>query len=322
MATTSFTLNGKPVQVASGRRAHAAVGAARGPGPHRHQGRLRRGAVRRVHGARGRGAGALLLPRRLGDVAGKEVLTIEGLARDGELHPLQQAFLEHGGFQCGFCTPGMIMNAYALLLKNPQAHAGGDRRGHGRQPLPVRRPPADPGGDRGGRHGKGGGPMRRAATSSEAARPSAAWSSWFRRRGSSSAAPPELVPARPARDYPDRLQRLPAHRRGRPGGLLLGQDRDGAGRHDLAGADGGRGAGRAPWTRWTWSWATRDLCPWDMGTFGSLSIWQFGPVLRGAAAEARAVLLELAAERLRLPAGRAGGERRRRLRSRATPAGA
>jgi CO/xanthine dehydrogenase Mo-binding subunit len=46
-----------------------------------------------------------------------------------------------------------------------------------------------------------------------------------------------------------------------------------------------------------------DLCPWDMGTFGSLSIWQFGPVLRGAAAEARGVLLELAAEKLEVPAG-------------------
>ncbi|HJW08152.1 MAG TPA: molybdopterin cofactor-binding domain-containing protein [Holophagaceae bacterium] len=47
-----------------------------------------------------------------------------------------------------------------------------------------------------------------------------------------------------------------------------------------------------------------ELCPWDMGTFGSLSIWQFGPVLRGAAAEARAVLLQLAAEKLRLPVDR------------------
>ena len=54
-------------------------------------------------------------------VAGKEVLTIEGLALDGKLHPLQQAFAEHGGFQCGYCTPGMIMNAYALLHANPTA---------------------------------------------------------------------------------------------------------------------------------------------------------------------------------------------------------
>lgn len=53
-------------------------------------------------------------------VEGKEVITIEGLARDGALHPLQQAFVEHGGFQCGYCTPGMIMNAYAFLRAHPK----------------------------------------------------------------------------------------------------------------------------------------------------------------------------------------------------------
>ena len=55
----------------------------------------------------------------LKEVAGKEVLTIEGLERNGRLHPLQKAFLEHDAFQCGFCTPGMIMNAYALLTQQP-----------------------------------------------------------------------------------------------------------------------------------------------------------------------------------------------------------
>ena len=49
-----------------------------------------------------------------------EVLTIEGLAKNGDLHPLQKAFIEHDALQCGFCTPGMILNAYSLLLKNPQ----------------------------------------------------------------------------------------------------------------------------------------------------------------------------------------------------------
>ena len=48
-------------------------------------------------------------------VAGAEVLTIEGLADGDELHPLQQAFVDHDALQCGFCTPGMIMNAYGLL---------------------------------------------------------------------------------------------------------------------------------------------------------------------------------------------------------------
>ena len=55
----------------------------------------------------------------LKEVAGKNVLTIEGLERNGKLHPLQKAFVEHDALQCGFCTPGMIMNAYALLLTRP-----------------------------------------------------------------------------------------------------------------------------------------------------------------------------------------------------------
>ncbi|HVN33573.1 MAG TPA: (2Fe-2S)-binding protein [Thermoanaerobaculaceae bacterium] len=54
------------------------------------------------------------------DVAGKRVLTIEGLSRNGDLHPLQQAFLKVNAFQCGYCTSGMIMNAYALLLRKPR----------------------------------------------------------------------------------------------------------------------------------------------------------------------------------------------------------
>ena len=54
------------------------------------------------------------------EVRGKSVMTIEGLAENGKLHPLQQAFIEHGGFQCGFCTPGMILAAKALLDENPR----------------------------------------------------------------------------------------------------------------------------------------------------------------------------------------------------------
>lgn len=53
-------------------------------------------------------------------VAGKEVLTIEGLAPVGKLHPLQQAFIDHGALQCGYCTPGMLLAAYALLRGNPK----------------------------------------------------------------------------------------------------------------------------------------------------------------------------------------------------------
>ena len=50
---------------------------------------------------------------------GKQITTIEGLANGDKLHPIQQAFVDHGGLQCGFCTPGMILSAKALLDKNP-----------------------------------------------------------------------------------------------------------------------------------------------------------------------------------------------------------
>jgi aerobic-type carbon monoxide dehydrogenase small subunit (CoxS/CutS family) len=53
------------------------------------------------------------------EVEGKQVLTIEGLATGDRLHPLQEAFVKHLAFQCGYCTPGMILGAYALLRKNP-----------------------------------------------------------------------------------------------------------------------------------------------------------------------------------------------------------
>ncbi len=53
------------------------------------------------------------------EAEGKSIITIEGLARDGQLHPLQAAFIEHHGMQCGYCTPGMILSAKALLDENP-----------------------------------------------------------------------------------------------------------------------------------------------------------------------------------------------------------
>ena len=54
------------------------------------------------------------------DARGKDILTIEGLAEGGELHPLQKAFVEKGGIQCGFCTPGMILTARAILNEEQQ----------------------------------------------------------------------------------------------------------------------------------------------------------------------------------------------------------
>ena len=56
---------------------------------------------------------------KVGAVVGKKITTIEGIEKNGRLHPLQEAFLEADALQCGYCTPGMIMSSVALLTKNP-----------------------------------------------------------------------------------------------------------------------------------------------------------------------------------------------------------
>ena len=60
---------------------------------------------------------------------GDEILTVEGLIKDGQLHPLQEGFKEEHGLQCGFCTPGMLMSSYALLENNPRPSEQDIRRG-------------------------------------------------------------------------------------------------------------------------------------------------------------------------------------------------
>ena len=66
----------------------------------------------------GRSVRSCMVPVKF--VEGKEVLTIEGLAEKGQLHPLQKAFIKNGAVQCGFCTPGMILKAYSVLAENKQ----------------------------------------------------------------------------------------------------------------------------------------------------------------------------------------------------------
>ena len=71
------------------------------------------------------------------DVAERQVTTLEGLAPAGTLHPLQQAFLEQAAFQCGYCTPGMIVSAAVLLAADPGSRRLGDRRRAGGKRLPL-----------------------------------------------------------------------------------------------------------------------------------------------------------------------------------------
>ena len=119
--TTSFTLNGKPVRVTAD------------------PSRMLVWVLRHDLGLTGTKAGCeaglcgactVLLDGEpvpscattLGEAAGKAVLTIEGLAKGGHLDPVQQAFIDHNAFQCGFCTPGMILTAVAFLKKKPGAN--------------------------------------------------------------------------------------------------------------------------------------------------------------------------------------------------------
>ena len=78
------------------------------------------------------------------DIAGKKVLTIEGLSRDGRLHPVQEVFLKGHAFQCGFCTSGMILTAHALLSKTPRPTPFSRRRRSGSSRARATRPISTP----------------------------------------------------------------------------------------------------------------------------------------------------------------------------------
>jgi len=115
--TIRFTLNGKPVEIDAGEnrtllwalRTDAGV-----TGPKLGCGEGFCGACTVIVD----GAAVRSCSTRLADVTGRKVTTIEGLANGGTLDPLQQAFIDHGAFQCGYCTSGMIMTAHALLKGN------------------------------------------------------------------------------------------------------------------------------------------------------------------------------------------------------------
>ena len=288
--TTRFTLNGKPVRVASARS------------------RMLVWVLRQELGLTGTKVGceaglcgactvlvdgepvpACATPLR--DVAGKSVLTIEGLAQDGDLHPPAAGLPGAPRLPVRLLHPRHDPGRLRPAPEQARGHPGRGPGRPGRQPVPVRGPRADPG--RGG--GGPGRARRRAMRRREFLKAAGLTGLFLFFRGRAQAAP--LVAARPD-EYPEDFKRLPADRRRWPGGLLRGQGGTGPGHHDRPGGGGGRGVGRGSGAGRPGHGRHTDLCPLDSGTGGSLSLWQFGPVLRGAAAEARAALLDLAAERL------------------------
>ncbi len=78
-----------------------------------------------------------------GQAAGRDVVTVEGLAASGQLDPVQEAFAEAGAVQCGFCTPGLVLAVHDLLRRAPDPADRADPRGAGGQPVPVHRLPED-----------------------------------------------------------------------------------------------------------------------------------------------------------------------------------
>jgi len=108
-------------------------------GLNRRQTRLRpRGRMRGLHCAPGRPGGAFL-PDPGGQGRRPACVHRRGLGDAQHLHPLQQAFIDMGAVQCGYCTPGVLVAAKGLLDKQPGPQPGADRRGPGGQPVPLHR---------------------------------------------------------------------------------------------------------------------------------------------------------------------------------------
>ena len=105
------------------------------------------------------------------EAPGRAITTIEGLSASGKLHPIQQALVEHGGTQCGFCTPGIVLSAKALLDANPRPTEADIRPRHRRQPVPLHGLRQDRRGHRGRRRSRDAEPMAADTSTSPAQRP-------------------------------------------------------------------------------------------------------------------------------------------------------
>ena len=230
------------------------------------------------------------------------MLTIEGLGQDGKLHPIQEAFVKHHAFQCGYCTPGMILSAYALLLKKPRptpeeivrhmddnlcrcgshhSHRGGHRGSRGRDPGRFAMRPDDLSRRDFLATGTGlfvfshAGPL-------DAQRPAASG---------------------PRRGYPTDFNAY--LRIGDDGRVtcLVGKVEMGQGERTALAQCLAEELDVA-YDSVDMVMGDTEICPWDSGTGGSTCIQVFSLVLRRAAAEARAVLLQMAAEQLQAPVER------------------
>jgi isoquinoline 1-oxidoreductase len=253
---------------------------------------------------------------RLSEVAGRAVGTVEGLASDGRLHPVQQAFLAEGAFQCGYCTAGMVLATANLLARNPDPDDATIRDALadnvcrcGTYPRILRAVRhAAAGSGEGGESASAGAP----STMPPDARAS---DDWRPRRPWDRCSPAE-------RDWFDVLQPglVAVHEPPPPAfgwrtsaGAWLHIDGNGRVTAFTGKVDTGQGSRtslamvvadelRVPYERVWMVMGDTDLCPHDEGTFGSRSTPDAMPLLKAVAAGARGALVGLAAERLGLSA--------------------
>src|SRR5664279_2074032 len=266
------------------------------PGPHGHQDRLRRGPLRRLHGPGGWRGGALLLHapggcRRQGGDDHRGTGT--------RRRPPSRA----GGLPRPSCLPVRVLHAWhdPRRLRPPEEDAETGRPPGGRRPagapLPLRDPRADH------RRGPGSGRKGRCQVKRrDFLKATGAFGLLVAFPVSAAFQEPEKLPTEVS-GYPKDLN---AYLRIGPDGRLgcfVGKIEMGQGNMTALAMLAAEELD-LPLERVDLLMGDTDLCPWDGGTWGSLSIWQFGPVLRGAAAETRAILMQLAAERLGVPAER------------------
>ena len=233
------------------------------------------------------------------EIAGKNVLTIEGLGTEGKLHPIQDAYVRHGAFQCGYCTPGMILTTYAFLRKTPH---------------PSREQIIDAlDGNlcRCGAHLRIVEAVQEAAAAMNGGREMTA--SDFTRRDFLATGTGLFVFLPAFAQEPARLPTRMGYPTDFNAWMRIGAD--GRVTCFVGKVELGQGAMTelamclaeeldVAFDSVDMVMGDTDLCPWDMGTFGSMTTPFYVPVLRACAAEARAVLLGMAADRLHAPVDR------------------